>query len=369
MKSNKKKIEITFIIPTFNESNNIKGLLKKLNKLQNIYEIEIIVVDDNSNDGTPELVRELAKKKKNIRLINRINRFGLSSAIKEGCINATNEIIAIMDADGQHKVEDVNSAIKKLSFERLDVVIGSRFLSGASVKGISQKRKKGSNIANKLARYSLPKKYGKITDYMTGCSILNRKSCINYIKKIDVNGFKFIYELLSISKGTLNVGEIPFSIQSRKDGVSKFDIAIIWDFLISLIHTFLKRNIPRRAISFGLVGSTGVIVQILAFYTIRFLFVLDFENALPISVICAASSNFLINNWLTFRNQKLKNKKLIVGLLKYLLVSSLPIVANVGIATSFYNNISPNSLFSQLAGIIIVFIWNYGASSKLVWNT
>ena len=94
-----------------------------------------------------------------------------------------------------------------------------------------------------------------------------------------------------------------------------------------------------------------------------------FQNVLPIAVVSAATSNYLVNNWLTFRINRLRNKALFIGLLKFLIVSSLPIFANVGLASSFYNLVSPNTLFSQLAGIIVVFIWNYAASSKLVWNT
>ncbi len=365
---NKSKLNITFILPTYNEKKNINILLKELIGIFNLYELELIVIDDNSQDGTPEIVREFAKKEKNIRLINRIGRFGLSSAIKEGCINATNDIVAIMDTDGQHKLNDVINAVEKLLAEDLDVIIGSRFLAGSSVQGLSQKRAKGSIIANKLARYSLSRKYSHLTDYMTGCVILKRNSCIDFLKLIDVNGFKFLYEMLSISKGSLKVGEIPLSFQSRNDGNSKLDIAILWDFFVSLTHTFMRRAIPRRAISFGFVGSSGVIVQLITSYVLIIIFGLDFEIALPISVITSASTNFLINNFLTFRIKRLRNKKLIWGLFKFLLVSSLPIFANVGIATSFYNFISPNTFISQMAGIIIVFIWNYAASSKFVWN-
>ena len=103
-------------------------------------------------------------------------------------------------------------------------------------------------------------------------------------------------------------------------------------------------------------------------YSLMIIFGLNFQFSLPFAVILAASSNFFINNWLTFRSKRLKNKKLILGLLKFLIVSSLPIFANVGLATSFYNYVTPNTFISQMAGIIIVFIWNYAASSRFVWE-
>jgi len=203
---------------------------------------------------------------------------------------------------------------------------------------------------------------------MSGCMILDRQSCITFIERIDVNGFKFFYELLAVSKGQLKGEEIALAFQPRKYGKSKLDVAIVWDFLVSLVHTSLQRTIPRKAISFGFVGATGVLIQLFVVYFSIWFLSLDFKRALPFAVIIAASSNYLVNNALTFRSNRLKNKALIIGLFKFLIVSSLPIIANVGLATTFFNYIAPNTFLSQLAGIIVVFIWNYAASSKLVWN-
>ena len=366
--NSQEKQHISVILPTFNERNNILPLLDELLKLSNLYKLELIVVDDNSTDGTSLLVRELAKKEYRIRLINRLGRAGLSSAIKEGCLCASGDILAIMDTDGQHEVRTISYGIKKIIDDELDFVIGSRFLEKSAIRGLSQKRQGGSNIANSLARYTLPKTYNHITDFMSGCMVLNQQACISFIKKIDVNGFKFLYELLAVSKGKLNGEEIDLIFQPRQYGTSKLDLAIVWDFLVSLVHTSLQRIVPRNAISFGFVGATGVVVQFLVIYSLIWFVGIRFETALPFAVVIAATSNYLINNSLTFRTSRLKNRALFLGLIKFLIVSSLPIFANVGLATFFFNYVSSNTLFSQLAGIIVVFIWNYAASSKLVWN-
>tara|TARA_Y100001968_G_scaffold286501_1_gene287291 strand:+ start:620 stop:1714 length:1095 start_codon:yes stop_codon:yes gene_type:complete len=363
------KINLSIILPTFNERDNILPLLNQLLNLSISYEIEIIVVDDSSTDGTSLLVRELAKEDRRIRLISRLGRTGLSSAIKEGCICATGEILAIMDTDGQHEVISISNGIKKLIDEKLDFVIGSRFLDNSKIRGLSAARRGGSNIANSLARFSLPKRYGHLTDFMSGCMILNRQSCISFIEKIDVNGFKFFYELLSYSQGKLKGSEIELIFQPRIYGSSKLDLSIVWDFLVSLVHTTLRRTIPRKAISFGFVGASGVFVQFIVIYFLIWFLGIAFQKALPFAVVIAASSNYLINNKLTFRTKRLRDRQLIIGLFKFLIVSSLPIFANVGLATTFFNYISPNTLLSQLAGIIVVYIWNYAASSRLVWNS
>jgi len=359
---------ISIILPTLNEIRSISNLINSLLKLSIQYNVEMIVVDDDSSDGTGNLIREFSQKDKRIRLIYRIGRKGLSSAIKEGCLSASGEIIVIMDTDGQHDVKDISKAIDKLIKDKKDLISGSRFLEKSCINGLSMMRERGSSIANNLARFSLSGKYKHLTDYMTGFIVFRRNKIMPYVQKVDVNGFKFLYELLAVSKNKLNCDETPLNFKERKYGSSKLDISILWEFLISLVHTSIGRIIPRRAISFGLVGSTGVLIQLLITYSSIWFFNIDFENALPAAVVIAATSNYLINNFLTFRISRLKNRALIIGLIKFLIVSSLPIIANVGLATSFYKNISPNTLLSQLAGIFVVFIWNYAASSKFVWN-
>ena len=360
---------ISVILPTHNEEKNIIPIIQEIVEKNDEDNLEIIVVDDNSSDNTENLIREFSKKDGRVRLISRIDRFGLSSAIKEGCLNARGDIIAVMDSDGQHEVRSLVSALDYISNNNEDVVIGSRFLKKSSIEGLSKNRKDSSTIANKIARVSLSNNYKNLTDYLSGFFVLKRFSCIEFIKRIDVNGFKFLYELLAISKGRLNIFEIPLKFKPRRSGNSKLDIAVVWDFIISIIHSLLRRVIPRRAISFGFVGLIGVFVQLFVLYFVIWLTKFSFTTILPFAVICAACSNFLINNSLTFKNRRLNGKSLWIGLMKFLLVSSLPVIANVGLASSFYLYISPNAFLSQIAGIVVVFIWNYAASSKLVWNS
>ena len=365
----KLKEKVSIIIPTYNEKENILKLIHSLLSLSNIYDIEILIVDDDSKDGTTEAVRLVAQQDRQIRLIHRLDRKGLSSAIKEGLINATGDILIVMDGDGQHQVEDIPAALSKIIGNDLDVVIGSRFMKDSAIYGLSKRRKKGSNLANRFARTSLSRNYRHITDYMSGFILLKRDICIPYIMKVDVNGFKFLYELLSISLGILRIGEIGITFQPRIYGSSKLDVAILWDFLISLLHSLSFRILPRRAISFAIVGFTGVFVQLSTTVILTDLFKVNFLNALPFSVIIAATSNYIINNALTFRANRLKDWMLVKGLLKFLLVSSLPILANVGLASSVYNILDLNTFWSQIAGVLLVFIWNYVASSRFVWNT
>ncbi len=364
-----KREHLSVILPTYNERDNILPLLKELLALAQPYELELLVVDDDSSDGTTELVRELAHHDSRVRLIRRLGRYGLASAIKEGLLAATGDLAAVMDSDGQHEPAAIIEAVDKLRQNQLDLVAGSRFMSGAVIKGLSQRRTGGSSIANRLARFSLPNSYSHLTDYMSGCLVLNLQSCLPYVYQVDVNGFKFLYELLAVSRGHLRVEEVPLMFQPRSKGNSKLDLAVLWDFLISLLHSLSLRLLPRRAISFALVGASGVMVQLITTAILMGLGQLQFEEALPAAVVTAATSNYLINNALTFRAQRLRGLNLLRGLVKFLLVASLPVLANVGLATTFYKFVAPNTLGAQMAGILVVFVWNYAASSRFVWNT
>ena len=157
---------------------------------------------------------------------------------------------------------------------------------------------------------------------MSGFIVFKSLTVLKLVERIDVNGFKFLFELLSVSNGRLNCEEIPLNFLPRKYGVSKLDFAVVWDFGISLIHSFCKRLIPRKAISFACVGITGVLVQLIISYSFMWFLGFTFQSVLPIAVILAATSNYLVNNWLTFRVNRLRNKALLIGLLKFLIVSS-----------------------------------------------
>lgn len=233
-------------------------------KIEENFRLEIIVVDDDSPDGTAEQVSDLAHTQTKIRLIRRVGRSGLASAIKEGLLDAIGDIAVSMDCDGQHEPSTVRDAIHALIGQNKDLIIGSRFHPQACIKGLSTSRETGSNLANRIARYSLHKNYSNRTAYMSGFFVIRlNETTLPTIRGVEVNGFKFLYELLSVSKGRIEAGEVPLNFQSRASGESKIDLSIFWDFLISAVHTLTLRVLPRRAISFGIVGASGFLVQLI----------------------------------------------------------------------------------------------------------
>lgn len=360
-------LRLSVVLPTYNECANVAPITAELLPLQEQFALEILFVDDDSADGTAEEVRRLAHLHPAVRLIRRVGRAGLSSAIKEGILDATGDLIVVMDCDGQHEPSTVETAVRQLLAGGADLVVGSRFHPEACIHGLSDRRERNSTWANAVARFSLPA-YRRLTDYMSGFFVLRPEAVLPLVRRIDVNGFKFLYELLSLSGGRLSVDEVPLRFQPRIAGDSKLDLAIVWDLGVSILHTLLWRSVPRRAISFALVGATGVLVQ-LGMNRLLMGMGFRFEQALPPAVLVAATSNYLINNALTFRFQRQSGKALVRGLLKFLVVASLPVLANVGVASAFYRLVDRDTFWAQLAGIVVVFVWNYAASSRFVWNS
>ena len=359
---------LSIVLPTFNERSNVEAITHRLLPLQNLHQLEILFVDDDSADGTADAILQLAQQHPCIRLIRRVGRYGLSSAIKEGILDATGDVVVVMDSDGQHEPDAVASTVATLLEHDLDLVVGSRFHPEANIKGLSAERERNSTWANAVARFSLPR-YRQLSDYMSGFFALRPARCLPYVRQVDVNGFKFLYELLALSRGQLQIGEVPLQFQPRISGESKLNLAVVWDLGISILHTLLLRSVPRRALSFGLVGATGIATHLLLFTLGRQLLGLGFEQAQVLAVVSAATTNFLINNVLTFRRQQLKGFALLVGLVRFLMVTSLGMVANVGVSSAFYHRISHQPLLALLAGIAVDFVWKYAASSKFVWNT
>lgn len=368
MSSPSRPQRISIVLPTYNEKENILPIVRQLLPLEKQYQLEILFIDDDSADGTADKILEISHQYSCIRLIRRVGRFGLSSAIKEGILDATGDVVVVMDSDGQHDPDAVSHAVDNLLDNDLDLSIGSRFHAQAVIHGLSAKRERNSNWANAVARFSLPR-YRQLTDYMSGFFALRPNRCLPFVRQVDVSGFKFLYELLALSHGHLRVGEIPLTFQPRISGESKLNLAVVWDLGISILHNLLLRSVPRRALSFGLVGMTGIATHLLLFSLGRHLLGLSFEQAQGLAVVCAASTNFLINNVLTFRAQQLKGLGILIGLIRFLMVTSLGMIANVGVSSAFYHRISHQPLLALLAGIAVDFVWKYAASSKFVWNT
>lgn len=221
---------ISLIIPTYNERKNIKKLLTKITLLK-IQNLEVIIVDDNSPDGTTEEVERLAQKLPlKINPIQRRGKRDLSLSVLEGFKNSRGEILGVMDADLSHPPEIIPKLIKEL--ENADLVIASRRIAGGEIKKWPLKRKIFSTLATFLAKILVP----KISDPLSGFFFFKKKIIENI--KLTPIGYKIGLEIFV--KGRYeNFKEVPFVFENRQGGQSKLNWRVILKFIFHLLKLYL----------------------------------------------------------------------------------------------------------------------------------
>ena len=241
--SAKNKKQLSIILATFNESQNILKMLNSIdNVLSSYVDSEIIVVDDNSPDGTGTIVENYIKTKKNenqaIRIIRRIDKRGLSSAIIEGFNSANGEMILVMDTDFAHPPEKILEMLDEMQNNHYAIVVGSRFVKGGKTVGWPFSRKLMSAFATRIARYILGL---NVKDSTSGFFLIKKNLIEN--KKFDAIGSKLLLEILVKTHGA-KIKEIPYTCINREFGSSKFNTSIISDYfkLVKRLSKYKKSN-------------------------------------------------------------------------------------------------------------------------------
>lgn len=219
---------ISIIIPTYNEKENIGRLIKKIFEIsrERKLKLEVIVVDDNSKDGTQGVVSSLSKTYR-VKLLKRPKKMGLSSAVFDGFKMAKGDIVGVMDADFSHPPEKIPELVKAL--KNSDLAIGSRYARGGKVKDRPVIRSIISLVAVLIARSFF---HLKVKDPVSGFFFLKRK-LIEGIK-LESKGFKILLEILVKNKDK-KIREIPFVSVERRRGKSKFGFQEIIYYLVTVL--------------------------------------------------------------------------------------------------------------------------------------
>lgn len=355
--------ELSVIVPVFNEILNVEPLVTALEQALVGVDWEVVFVDDNSPDGTARKVHDLASKDPRIRLIVRVADRGLAKSAIQGMLSGNGNVLVVMDGDGQHGPEIIHRLMQPIIDGTADVTTASRDLKTETIStSLSSRRVYLSKFGNLLCRLVLRR---RLSDPLTGFFAIDREKFMQLADKLGDPGFKILLDVLSADK-TLRVEEVPFDFGPRSRGESKLDLFVAWQLLMFLASRLTAGHIPARFISFATVGLSGVAVHL-----VLLMFFLGTSMTFPIaqalSATGAASSNFALNNLLTFRDQRLKGRAIIFGLIKFLLVSSAGLFANVAMATWTLNHFTDYVILAALVGIAMDTVWKYVISSRLVW--
>ena len=287
-------MKFSLVIPTYNERENISKLISGIKEQFNKNEIEgeIIFVDDNSPDGTGEVLEELKKENQNLKVIHRKGKLGLSSAVIEGFKISEGDILGVMDADLSHPSEKISEMYKVITKEA-DLVIGSRYVKGGKIEGWNLYRKILSKGATLLARV-----FVNVKDPMSGFFMIKKELITN--KEINPKGFKILLELL-IKTNCQNIIEIPITFTNRIVGKSKAGTKEIIYYLQNLIgYLPYKKEIILQFFKFAFVGLIGTFVNIFILYVLTEYFSIYYIISAFCAFFVAVTTNFIFNKIWTF---------------------------------------------------------------------
>ncbi|WP_298878348.1 glycosyltransferase family 2 protein [uncultured Bradyrhizobium sp.] len=356
--------ELSVIVPTFNERDNVTVLYRRLEATLVNVAWEVVFVDDNSPDGTWDVVRELAQKDSRVRCIRRIGRRGLSGACIEGILASSAQYVAVIDADLQHDETQLPKMLLLLASDKADLVVGSRYIEGYKSEGFNKQRAGASALATEFARKMLRV---EIADPMSGFFMVRRDRFEQLAPKLSVHGFKILLDLVASAHGTLRAVEIPYTFGARQHGESKLDSMVALDFLGLVLAKLTNDIVSLRFILFAMVGGIGLVVHLTTLFIALQLIKVPFAEAQAAGAIIAMTTNFIMNNFLTYRDQRLKGFAILRGLIMFYIVCSVGLLANVGVAFSVYDQ-EPIWWLAGLAGALMGVVWNYAMSGLFVWR-
>ena len=358
------RIELAVVIPTYKERENIPVILSALGRALDDVDWEVIIVDDNSPDGTAEFVREMAATNPRIHVLERIGRRGLASACIEGMLSTSAPYIAVIDADMQHDETILPKMLARIRDEHLDLVVASRNLADGSMGEFSRKRVWLSNMGNRVSRLVC---HCDVSDAMSGFFVIDRHFFQEIVHDLTGSGFKILVDILASSRREVRVAEVPYRFRTRQHGESKLDVNVELEYLFLLIDKMIGKYVPTRFVMFVLVGSLGMIIHLstlaLLYKGAHASFVISQTSA----TLAAMTFNFLLNNVVTFRDRRLRGWRLLTGLLTFYLACSVGALMNVSFA-AFLNRQAIPWYIAGVTGTAISSVWNYGVNTILTWR-
>jgi len=356
-------IELAVVIPTFNEVGNYEELIRRLFRVLDGIEWEAVFVDDDSPDGTADRLHALSLRYPRIRCLRRVGRRGLASACVEGMLATGAPCLAVMDADMQHDEALLRQMLQVLRDDGADLVVGTRYMEGGDVGNWQPARRRISGLATSLSQSLLGL---RLRDPMSGFFMIRRSAFEAAVYRLSSIGFKILVDLVVSSPQPLRITELPYQFRDRHAGHSKLDNRVAWDYLMLLADKTIGRWVPTRLVSFACIGGFGVLVHLCVLWLAMGWTGSRFVTAQSTAVAVAMLGNFMLNNALTYRDQRLAGWPWLAGLLKFMAACSVGAAANVGVA-SYLHGSQGDWLLPSLAGILVGTVWNYGATAYLVW--
>jgi dolichol-phosphate mannosyltransferase len=231
--------DLSLVVPTYNEAGNITPLLSRLDLVLDGLSWELLIVDDDSPDGTSEMVEAISLQRDNVCCLRRIGRRGLASACIEGFWATKAPFIGVMDADLQHDEALLPRMFDILRAGQVELVVASRYVEGGSIGDLPLGRRVMSYVGTSLARQLLGV---GLQDPMSGFFMFRRDLLKRSpLGKISGAGFKILLDIVVSTKPVPSFTELPYTFRPRHSGTSKFNASIGLEFLRAVAKSRLKR--------------------------------------------------------------------------------------------------------------------------------
>lgn len=361
---------ISLVIPTYNESGNIGLLIKRVDGVlkESGHPYEVIIVDDNSPDRTWKVAQALCGEYPDLRVIRRVNERGLARAVVRGWEEARGHILAVMDGDLQHPPETLTLLIKALERDGADISVASRNVKGGGVSRWNVFRRIMSWSATLMATWVLPGTLRTIRDPMSGYFAL-RRSVIQGCR-LKPEGYKILLEVLGRGRYR-RVDEIPYTFVEREQGGSKLGPRQYGEFMVHLLRLSWETGELKRFLKFSLVGVSGIFVNMgmLTFLTWNGL------GYLPSGVFAvetAIVTNFLFNEFWSFSDFSKRSPGLFNRMKRFVgfnLFCTGGAGINLGVLWFLTGYVGIHYLISNLFGISMATLWNYGMNANITWES
>lgn len=360
-----KSPDLSVVVPTFNEVQNLGTLLSNLDRALCQINWEVIFVDDNSPDCTAAFAKLHAQSDRRIRCIRRIGRRGLAGACIEGMLSSSSPFVAVLDGDLQHDETVLPHMLSILQRSGGDLVIGTRHKKGGSAEGLTKVRRYLSSAGSLLSKLVLR---SEISDPMSGFFMIRRDLIEEVAPKLSTDGFKILADILVSSPLPLKIEEVIYTFRARQAGQSKLSGAVLLQYGGFILHRLTKGLVPVRFLMFGLVGASGLIVHMATLNEVLKDFnSVDFWAAEAIATFVAMVSNFFLNNWVTYWDLRHRGFSLFPAFIAFCAVCSVGALSNISMASWVYAGQKPWWI-AGLAGALTGAFWNYGISSGFVWS-
>ena len=353
---------LTIVIPSYKEAANIPTLLEKVLASLGEYPYDVLVIDDNSPDGTADVVRSLAGKYP-VSVVVRTNKRGLASAVVDGFNLASGEIVAVMDADLQHPPAVLPKLVKAIA-GGADLAVASRYVPGGSVGDWNLTRRVISKGAVFLSHLLLPSTRG-IKDPMSGYFMFKT----DLLRGADLSpvGYKILLEVICLGKPKKPV-EVPFVFENRRAGVTKLSMITQTDYLRHLFSLMQRTGELTRIIKFVVVGGTGSAVNLGLLAVLKEGAGLHYLLAGAIAFEISVVWNFVLNDRFTFGDRKPSGGGFGDRLLRFNVTSLGGFVIYIGILGLLTIGFGLFYILSAAIGIVFGFGWNFLVNSAWTWR-